>query len=41
VEDDTGKYGGEERCIQVFAGKPEAKIPLGRRWLEWEVNIKT
>jgi hypothetical protein len=41
MEDTCGKNGVEERCIQVFVGKPEGKIPLGRQWREWEVNIKT
>jgi hypothetical protein len=32
---------GEERCIQSFDGKPEAKRPLGRSTRRWEYNIKT
>ena len=39
--DACGKYEGEERCEQVFVGKPEGKIPLGRQGREWEANIKT
>jgi len=30
-----GTHGGEQRCMQDFGGKPEAKRPLGitsRRW---------
>jgi hypothetical protein len=34
-------YGGEERCIQGFVGKPEGKRPLGRPRRRWEDNIKT
>jgi hypothetical protein len=41
MEDACGKYGGEERCIQIFVGKPGGKRPLGREGLEWEANIKT
>ena len=33
-------YGGEERCTQVFVGKPEGKRPLGRPMNRWEDNIK-
>jgi len=33
-------YGGEERCIQFFVGKPEGKRPLGRPRHRWEDNIK-
>ena len=33
-------YGGEERCIQGFGGKPEGKRPLGRPRHRWEDNIK-
>jgi len=33
-------YGGEERCIQGFVGKPEGKRPLGRPRHRWEDNIK-
>jgi len=29
MEDACGKYGGEERCIKVYVGIPERKIPLG------------
>jgi len=32
-------YGGEERHIKVFGGKPEGKRPLGRP-SRWEDNIK-
>jgi len=33
-------YGGEERRIQGFGGKPEGKRPLGRPRRRWENNIK-
>ena len=33
-------YGGEERRIQGFVGKPEGKRPLGRTRRRWESNIK-
>jgi len=33
-------YGGDERCIQGFVGKPEGKRPLGRPMCRWEDNIK-
>ena len=33
-------YGGEERCIQSFDGKPEGKRPLGKPTRRWEGNIK-
>jgi len=33
-------YGGEERYIQCFVGKPEGKRPLGRSRHMWEDNIK-
>jgi len=33
-------YGGEERRIQGFGGKPEGKRPLGRPRRKWEDNIK-
>ena len=33
-------YGGERRCIQGLAGKPEGIIPLGRPRRRWEANIK-
>ena len=33
-------YGGEERRIQGFGGKPEGKRPLGRPRRRWEDNIK-
>ena len=33
-------YGGEERCIQGFGGKPEGKRPLGRPRHKWEDNTK-
>ena len=33
-------YGGEERCIQGFGGKPEGKRPLGRPRRRWKDNIK-
>jgi hypothetical protein len=33
-------YGGEERCIYGFVGKPELRGPLGRPRRRWEDNIK-
>ena len=33
-------YGGEERCIQGFGGKPEGNSPLGRPKRRLENNIK-
>ena len=33
-------YGGEERHIQGFVGKPEGNRPLGRPRCRWEDNIK-
>jgi hypothetical protein len=33
-------YGGEERLIQGFRGKPEGKRELGRHMSRWEDNIK-
>jgi len=33
-------YGGKERCIQGFGGKPEGKKPLGRPRRRWKVNMK-
>ena len=41
MEDACGKYGGEVRCINVYVGKPEEKLPLGLKVLEREVNIIT
>ena len=35
-----GEYGGGERRIQGFGGKPEGKKPLGRPRCRWEDNIK-
>jgi hypothetical protein len=34
-------YGGEERFIQGFGGKPEGKRPFGRPRRRWEDNIET
>ena len=34
------KYRGEESCIRVLVGKPEAKRPLGRPRRRLEDNIK-
>ena len=34
-------YGGEQRCIQGFVGKPEGKRPVKRPRLRWEDNNKT
>ena len=33
-------YGGEERRIQGFSGKPGVKSPLGRSRRRWDDNIK-
>ena len=33
-------YGGERRCIQGLAGKPEGKRPLGKPMRKWKDNIK-
>ena len=33
-------YGGGERCLQGFGGKPEGKKPLERPRRRWEDNIK-
>jgi hypothetical protein len=33
-------YGGEQRCIQGFGGKPEGMRSLGRPRRRWEDNIK-
>ena len=33
-------FGGEERRILDFVGKPEGKRPLGRPRRRWEDNIK-
>ena len=33
-------YGGEERRIQAFVGKPEGKGPLRRPRRRWKENIK-
>jgi len=33
-------YGGEERRIQGFGGKPEGERPLGRPRRRWEDNMK-
>jgi len=33
-------YGGEERCIKVFVGKPEGKRPLEKPRRRWEDDIK-
>ena len=32
--------GGEERCLQVYVGKPEGNTLLGRQEREWEDNIQ-
>jgi hypothetical protein len=40
MDGDCSTYGGEERCIQSFGGKPEGKRPLGRHRHRWEDNIK-
>jgi hypothetical protein len=34
------KYGGKEKCIQDFGGRPEGRQPLGRPRHRWEDNIK-
>jgi len=33
-------YGGEERHVVGFVGKPEGNRPLGRPRCRWEDNIK-
>ena len=33
-------YGGEERRVQGFGGKPKGKRPLGRPRRRWEDNIE-
>ena len=33
-------YGGEERLIHGFGGRPKGKRPLGRPRRRWEDNIK-
>ena len=33
-------YGGEQRRIQGFGGKPEDKRPPGRNMSRWKDNIK-
>jgi len=33
-------YGGEERCINCFGGKPEGKRPLGGLRHSWKDNNK-
>jgi hypothetical protein len=33
-------YGGGERCVQGFGGKPEGKRPVGRPRRRWDDNIK-
>jgi len=33
-------YGGEERRVRGFGGKPEGKRPLGRPRSRWEDKIK-
>ena len=44
MKNETGRrysaYGGEERPIQGFSGKPEGKRPLGIPRRRWEENIK-
>ena len=35
-----GMYGGQERCIQGFGGKPEGKKPYRRHKCGWEDKIK-
>ena len=35
-----GTYGLEERCIQVFVGRPDGKRPLGTPKRRWENTIK-
>ena len=37
---ECGTYGGEERRIQGFLGKPEGKNPHGRPRRIWEDYIK-
>jgi hypothetical protein len=33
-------YGRQERCIQVFVGRPEGKRSLGKPRSKWETNNK-
>ena len=33
-------YGGEERCIQAFGGRPKDDRPTGRPRHRWEDNVK-
>ena len=33
-------YGGWQRCVQDFGGKPEGKRPFARPRCRWENNIK-
>ena len=33
-------YGGDERCVQGWWGKPKGKRPLGRPRRRWEDNMK-
>jgi len=33
-------YGGGEKCVQGFGGKPEGRRPLGRPRRRWEDNIR-
>jgi len=33
-------YGGKEKRVRDFGGKPEGKRPLGRPRRRWENNIK-
>ena len=44
IENEVGgacsMYGGQQRCIQGFGGKPKGKRPIGRSRHRWENNIK-
>jgi hypothetical protein len=33
-------YGGQEKCIQCFGGRPEGKRPLGRPRRRWGMILK-
>jgi len=36
----SSAYGGGERCVQGFGGKPVGRRPLGRPRRRWEDNIR-
>jgi hypothetical protein len=39
-EGHVGRMGERRGIYRVVVGKPEGKTPLGRRWRQWEDNIK-